>query len=203
MKYTFRCCYLRGGRRPSAGPERPPSPLQELEGGAQSALNFQYIYNKGMQAYIGTDGSCLDTLNSKICPLFQYLDTVTGWCEKSEKQEQEQEVSTSIEEDKYMHTNAYTHVHISTYTHIHTYIHIYIHTYTHTHMHIYIPTYIHTYPYLHIYIQPFKCYFPLVLYKSIRIHVCMLFLNLTRIFSLYYTILDALYLFKFLFYFIF
>jgi len=24
----------------------------------------------------------LDTLNSKICPLFHILDTETGWCEK-------------------------------------------------------------------------------------------------------------------------
>ena len=31
----------------------------------------------------------LDTLNSKNCPLFQILDTETGWCGKSEEEEEQ------------------------------------------------------------------------------------------------------------------
>ena len=45
--------------------------------------------------------SHFDTLNTKIGLLFHILDTEIGWCEKSEKHEQEQEDEDKANIDQY------------------------------------------------------------------------------------------------------
>ena len=53
LKYTFGCCYLRGGQRPPEGPEGPPSPPQELEGGEQSAPELLVLHIGNLLIMLG------------------------------------------------------------------------------------------------------------------------------------------------------